>query len=241
MKKFLYSVLIITSYVLLPAPGAIAKEKVTLAAVYIPLMIEQDGTGLFIDMTYEIGRRAGIDFDISVVPARRSVNMYKRGKVDGSFPMTPNEPGILGTRTDAFYIRRNYAFVRKGNIVPTKMKDLEGLSVIITRQYDYTAELLTNKRIDIVPGVSDVSNMMMLSRKRADAFIVEARSGLEAMRQAGVSNVTYDPDHPVASMDAFYVFQPGKRGNELAARVSKALQDMIKDGTYKRIFGVEKP
>jgi ABC-type amino acid transport substrate-binding protein len=218
-----------------------AADKVTLAAVYIPLLIEKDKSGLFIDMTYEIGRRADIDFDISVVPARRSVRMFKSREVDGSFPMTPNEPDIYGPRTDAFYIRRNYAFVRKGNRLPVEMKDLEGLSVLVTRQYDYTKELLGNEQITIVRGSNDVANMKMLSRNRADAFIVEARSGLEAMRQADVDNVTYAADHPVSSMDAYYVFQPGKRGNRLATRVSTAIQSMIKDGTYKKIFGVEKP
>ena len=241
MKNRLKLLLITALLSLIPSHASLATDKVSLASVYIPLMIEKDGTGLFIKLADEIARRAGIVFDYDVLPALRAVSIYKAGKVDAVFPATSRSSDILGSRSAAIYIRRDYAFVREGSPLPRQIQDLEGLSVIINPNYDHNKLLLNNPKITLVKGRNDVSSMKMLARGRGEALVVEARSGMEAMKQAGVGNLVFDPKNPITSVDAFFVFKPGERGKDLAKRVSKAIKEIVEDGTYKSMFGVDRP
>ena len=218
-----------------------AKDKIVVASVYIPLMIEKDGSGLFIDLAKEIGARTGIDFVFDVLPARRAVLEYEKGNVDALFPATSRSTALKGTRTKAIYVRRDYAFVRNGEIPPKNLKEMEGLSVIINPKYDQNSKLLLNNKIRKVKGANDVANMKMLAAKRGDVLIVEERSGVEAMKQARVKGLKYDASSPITSVDAFFIFQVGNEGKILAERVSAAIGEIVSDGTYLSLFGVKKP
>ncbi|MBT4519624.1 MAG: transporter substrate-binding domain-containing protein [Halieaceae bacterium] len=234
------SIFVLTLLILF-TPLVLPSDKVSLAAVLIPSMIEKDGSGLFMELTNEISRRSEIQFDITFVPARRAIMLFKSGKVDGTFPMSPNEPGIIGYDSIPFYIRRDFAFVDISNTPPKSVRELENKDVLINRQYGYDKTLLANPRITFIYGSDDVSSMNMLSHHRADVFIVEEHSGLEAKRQTGVKNVVYDPSNPIFSKPVYYIFQRNKPGEQLELKISAAINSIIEDGTYLRLFGVPNP
>ncbi|MCP4673723.1 MAG: amino acid ABC transporter substrate-binding protein, partial [Desulfobacula sp.] len=52
----------------------------------------------------------------------------------------------------------------------------------------------------------------------------------------GVSGITYEAGKPISKQKVYYAFQPDAKGKEVAAKFSKALSSMKKDGTFGKIM-----
>lgn len=214
-------------------------KTVVLGAFPIPLMVESGDKGVFVELTKEIAKRAGIQLEISVAPPPRTIQNFEQNKLEGFFPALEITIPKAFARSISIYAKRDFAFSQKGKNL-TSIADLEGKTVGLTRGYPYTKKLTDNKKITIDFAVDDVTNMKKLSMGRIDAFVVEEKSGVTAMEQAGVKNVEYNKDKVLSEMDVFYAFQKTPDGEQLAKKFSQALEDMRKDGTFQKIMSKAK-
>jgi polar amino acid transport system substrate-binding protein len=78
--------------------------------------------------------------------------------------------------------------------------------------------------------------MKKLAAGRIDAFVVEEKSGLEALKKSGETSVTYDSSKPLSHQAVYFAFKNGPDGKSAADAFSKALGDMKKDGAFGKIM-----
>ena len=230
MKKFV----LFACAMALAATVQAAQYKI--AGYPIPLMIENAESGLFVEIVKEMIRRTGEDFEIVVYPAQRTVAGFHAGEIDAFFPALDVLIEKEKSATEAMYVKSDYAFTRKGEPEITSIAGLEGKKVGITAGYPYVKELTSNPNITIVEGPNDVANAQKLSMGRIDAFVVEEKTGLASLQEAGVENVGYPQGSPISQQNVYVAFQATEAGKAQAEKFSKALVEMQQDGTFGKIM-----
>ncbi len=201
----------------------------------IPLMVENDKKGIFIDLTREIAKRNKLEVTIDVIPAGNSILAFSSNKADGIFPALDVYVSKKSSRTVAFYEKTDFVFYKKGKPL-VKVSDLEGKKIGLTFRYPYTKELLDNKKIHFEFAEDDVTNMRKLGKGSIDAFIVEERSGLRALELSGVLGVEYQSAKPISRQDVYFAFQDDEIGRRLSEIFSKTISKMKADGSYEKIM-----
>lgn len=224
--------------ILLAAPGAFAASKIKVGTFPIPLMVESENKGVFVDLAGEISKRVGQLFEISVMPPQRTVEDFLGGKLDVMFPaldvMFPPDKTPLKTK-ELIYVKEDFAFTKKGSPMLKSIGDLEGRTVGVTLGYPYVRELMDNAKIKFDKGNTDEANAQKLAAGRFDAFVVEEKSGLQAFKKTGTEGaIQYDPKTPLSRQDVY--FAVGKGNPALAEKISRALAEMKSDGTFAKIM-----
>ena len=211
-------------------------QKIRVAAIEIPLMIESPETGVFIDYLKEIDRRSSLDFEISVYPGKRAVSLFEVRAVDILIPYPLESGPPSSTYTTPIHVKKDFAFVRKGRVPPGSIEDLKGLRVGFTKHYHYSPLLLNASGIEKSLNPSDVLNMKMLQAGRIDVFIVEEQSGLRAKKLANTTDLTYDPERPIFTSNTVIVTQESAEGRILAEEISLHLDAMRAEGVLDRLM-----
>jgi polar amino acid transport system substrate-binding protein len=203
----------------------------------IPKMVESEDRGVFIDLAREVAKRAGYVLDLEIAPPPRIVGDFSQGKFDGFFPAL-DVLLVFGAaaKSSPVYTKQDFAFFRKEGAELRTIEDLEGKRVGITRGYPYAAELMSNRKILFDSADDDVTNMKKLASGRIDAFVVEERNGLEALKKSGGVSVTYDATKPISRQAVYFAFKSTPEGKSAAEAFSRALGEMKKDGSLAKIL-----
>lgn len=106
----------------------------------------------------------------------------------------------------------------------------------LTFRFHYGAELVQNKKIKFEFAPDDFINMKKLAEGALDAFVVEERSGVNAMQLMGVKNITFDKSVPVSTQDVYYAFHDTLEGKRIAKIFSRAIQEMRGSGDLRKII-----
>lgn len=202
----------------------------------IPLMVDDAEHGVFVTLFQEVVKRTGERCALNIYPVQRTQKLFADGDLIGFFPASETSAGAKAVKSAPFYSKNNVVFVRKNTPFITKISELEGKIVGVTKGYTYGDEITKNPNITLEYADSDVNNMLKLSKGRIDAFIVEEQSGLKAMTESGVSDVGYDPQQPISSVPIFFAFQNSESGRMLSAKFSAAIAAMQADGALKQIL-----
>lgn len=214
-------------------------SPIKLGSFPIPLMVESADKGVFIELTTEVAKRAGIPVQIEIAPAKRAIENFAAGALVGYFPALDVMNPVTVAKSGNIYVKTDYVFSRTGANLKT-IKDLEGKNVGITRGYPYAMELIGNKKINFQVANDDVSNMKKLAAGRIDAFVVEEKSGVKALEQCGERGIAYDAKVKLSEQNVYYAFQSTPEGKVYAEKFSKALADMERDGSLRAIMAKAK-
>ena len=240
MKRYAVSLLLLLTVSL----NLTAKEVIKVATFPIPLMVVDENNGIFVELMQAIAKKADMKLELTIKPPKRILKEFFKGKHDALFPaldvtFTPENQPIKSSET--VYVKRDFAFTRKGEPVLSSIKDLEGKKVGLTRGYPYVKELLENKNIDIQYANIDEENAKKLIAKRFDAFIVEEKSGLKAFENTvTLDKIQYNSLIPLSSQDVFFAFFKNDKNTKLEKKWSKALSQIKKDGTFGKIMSKAK-
>lgn len=215
-------------------------ETLVFNTFLIPLMVESEDKGVFIELTRELAKRVKVDIKINILPAKRSINDFVHGKADALFPALANFFPSRESyhRTDEIiYIKRDFSFSLKDSPKLNTIEALAGRKVSITRGYIYAEQLVNNRKIQFYTANSDEFAAKMLEAGHVDAFIAEEQSGLAALSNIGlVDKVKYDQATAISELDVFYATLAGNKGQRLAQRLSKGLKEMKENGSFQRIL-----
>lgn len=210
----------------------------------IPLMVESETEGVFIELTRQIAQRAGLDIKINILPAKRSIHQFNLAQADVLFPAL--DPFFINQKTfnrskEVIYIKRDFAFTLKDQSAPISIPQLEGRKVSITRGYPYAPQLINNPNIQFFTANSDMFSAKMLQAGHVDAFVAEEKSGLTAIHNIGLEEkVHYSQQYPISELDAFYATMATEQGLKLASILSEQLALMKKDGSFVAIMAKTK-
>lgn len=214
---------------------ALAAKPLRMATFPIPLMVESDTKGVFVSLTREIAKRGHVDVQIEVSPTAKTLLDFSTNKVDAFFPALDVYTPKNTSRTAAFYTKVDFVFSKTEKNLKT-LKDLEGKKVGLTFRYPYAKELTQNKKIDFEFADDDVTNMNKLASGAIDAFVVEERSGLQALTISGKTGIHYNKHKPLSKQDVFYAFQDNEEGRGMVEIFNGAIEAMRKDGSFERLM-----
>ena len=228
----------VAALALLISVPSTAADKIKVGTFPIPLMVDDSKKGIFIELANEIAKRAGLEFEITVLPPQRTHEEFQDGKLDVIFPALdvnfPPDKKPLKSK-EIIYIKRDFAFTKKGTPLLKSIADLEGKTVGLTLGYPYVKELTENKKIKFDVGPTDETNAQKLAAGRFAAFVVEEKSGLQAFKKASVADqIQYDPQSPLSKQEVYFALHKGAEAIE--GKISKALAEMKTDGTFGKIM-----
>ena len=234
--KFLIRIFVVTWVLAFGMTEGGAAKTYKIGAFPIPLMVEDQDHGVFVELFKEVARRTGENFELEVYPTNRTLKLFQDGQLDGFFPGLDLTAGEKSAKSSIFYRKSDFIFVREGTSFIYAIARLEGKKVGLTTGYPYSEELTSHPKITFEYADSDVINMSKLSKGRIDAFVVEEKSGLKALKESGATNIVYNPEKPLSEMRVFFAFQGNEEGQALADKFSKAIAEMEKDGTFEKIM-----
>ena len=220
--------------------GSIPEQEIVFATFPIPLMVESETEGVFIELSQEIIKRMGINARIRVSPPQRSINDLVKGRVDVLFPALDTlfvDDDIYSRTQELIYIKEDFVFTRKGETLLTSIDDLHGKVVGVTRGYPYAREVVRNENLKLDYSLKDEIVVQKLIIGRVEAFIVEEKTGVRAFEKQGVDKLMqYNPALPISRQDVYYATGRNGHGQQLADDISKALKSMKEDGTFEQIL-----
>ncbi|WP_413584084.1 substrate-binding periplasmic protein [Bdellovibrio sp. HCB274] len=210
-------------------------KEVRLVTFPIPLLVESQNQGVFLNLTQEIARRVPVKFKIDILKSNKAKLEFFNGLATGYFPGMDNSTPKDALRSDPFYVRTNYIFYRGKNPFKT-LKDLRGKKVGLTFRYHYPPEIQGDLKIKFTYADDDVTNMRRLSDGTIDAFIAEERSGLRALELSRAKEISYSKENPVSSQDCYFAFKNDEQGKVLLKEFNSALAKMKQDGTLQKVL-----
>ncbi len=128
---------------LLIAAGCLPAHAVVPVTTYpIPVHVESESKGLFIDLTRAVASAAEADIRISVLPPPRALQGFSNGSQKVLFPaldvLFPADSTIVRSR-ETIDCKEDFVFTRKGSPKLVTLDDLKGKRVGITRGYPYAS------------------------------------------------------------------------------------------------------
>jgi cystine transport system substrate-binding protein len=232
-----------------PAPAEQAKEQNLLEQVkaegklrigtegtYAPFTFhDQTGklTGFDVEVVTEIAKRIGVE----PVFMETQWDAMFAGLDAKRFDVIANQVGIRKDRQEKYDFSKPYTVstavlvTHKDNTTVKGFKDIKGLKA---------AQTLTSNLTDIAKGygaeivaVEGFNQAMdLLASKRVDVTINDGLSVLDFLKQKPDAPVKIVAKHPDAAKNGF-MFRKGS--TELVEAFNKALDDMMKDGTFQKI------
>nr|WP_315226152.1 transporter substrate-binding domain-containing protein [uncultured Albidiferax sp.] len=218
---------------------AAAHGAVQMATFPIPVHVESDTKGLFVELVREVAKQAQTDIQIQVMPPPRAVQGFLGGSFGGLFPaldvnFAANQP-IVRT-SEAIDCKEDFVFTKKGSPFLQTLADLKGKRVGITRGYPYAREVTDNTAYTVELANTDEANIQKLVAGYLDAFVLDEKTGLKAFEKLGmVAQMQYAPKVPVSRQEVYYAFQNTAEGKALADKFSQALKKMKQSGQFQKI------
>ncbi len=229
---------LLIAFCVLQALSAVSATRPLVFGTFpIPLMVESEQQGVFIDLTRALAAEAGLDIRVVVFPTRRALSEFELGHLDSLFPAINMMMPVAYERSHSIYSKDDFAFTLKEQPVLSTPEQLQRKRVGITAGYPYPPLLTGQPDILFISANTDIQNMQMLLAGRIDVFVVEEHSGLRALEQTGaISRVHYDPERPLSRQDTFYAFRADEEGRILAGQINTALQRLKDSGTLADIM-----
>jgi len=189
------------------------KTKITVVTHPIPLMVESETEGRFIDFTRGLLADEDIVVDIVVLPTNRALDFFRQKKALIFFP--GNEAYDLGDhlQTLPFYSKKDFAFHRSENKV-SSLQDLKDKILGLTLGYPYDNKILRRPGLAFEVAPSDEANFFKLASHRIDAFLVEEVTGLKALRSTKLKGITYNKKTPLSTLQVYFALQNSPSGQK---------------------------
>ncbi len=223
---------------LLSSSSIFGKEKVTLATFLIPRYIESANSGEFVELAKSLARNAGYELELKIYPAKRSLNTFIEGNVDGYFPALDSMNAGNVYKTSNFYLKEDFIFQLK----ESDYKKIKNPKACLTRGYPYTKEVLESKSWKLYYAKSDQHCLELLKIGRVQLFIGEEVTALSALKSSNlIDKVYYNKNTPISTQNVYFAFSESERGKIFSQKFDFALKKMMMSGEFESILpGKEK-
>ncbi|WP_026374714.1 substrate-binding periplasmic protein [Aestuariibacter salexigens] len=216
------------------------EDQIKVLTFPIPLLVESEEQGLFIDLAHAISKEAKLPIDIDIKNTPRALRAFRSGDYDILMPaldvMFSEEKHVIKSR-ELFYRKRDYVFTLSSKPLIKNIAQLKGLRVGLTRAYPYSQTLLNEPGIDFVYVDTDEQNAQLLSVGRIDAFVVEESSGIQAFRNTNlIGEVHYPKANWISEQDVYFAVYKDGDGKHLEKRISQALTRLKQSGLFEQIM-----
>ena len=181
---------IVLCFLQLCALEAKASDKVDLYFISLPGLLESDGvSGPIGEALTEASNRSGVEFIRHFVPMNRLIRQLKVGVPAAGVPQLG--PMVIERFKQNMRIsppivfRHDYAFVRTGTPIPRTAEDMRNMVIVVSPTTVLPPPLAKLEGLSILETHSDVSAISLLSRGRADLWVSDGTTSLDAIKKSG--------------------------------------------------------
>lgn len=192
MKRFTIKVLISLFFSLYACISFAEKSKVIASLEALPPLVNQDGSGIVIDMLNEIEQVSNYKFDVAIMTYARAKRQLKSAQAQ-LVGLTPKN-----SETDEFYefaIELNWNVLVSVDLFVTDKAMLENYKEIYigvpTGNADFFSELFDIPRKNFVEVTSLPQLAQMLNKNRIDAILFERIAIAKTFQKTGFKEVYY--------------------------------------------------
>lgn len=216
-------------------------KPLNFATFQIPHYVENENFGVFIDLTREIAERANLKIKITIYPRLRAFHFFSAQQADVLFPVVEVDlQGMQSTPSlsDSFYAKVDYIFTLNDTPFLSSIEDLHGISSVgIIRGYPYSPKIMFSEDLKLMRTANMNQLLKMLLGRRVGAAVIEGVSARHAIDILGVGDkIHYSKQTPISTMHTYYALANTLEGVETSKRISAAIADMKRDGSYMRIL-----
>ncbi len=224
--------------------------KIAVDDDFPPFSFSKNGetTGIDVDIVNELGKRLGINFEITLMPWKRLLFMTQNGEFEGSMSLfKTNEREKFAIFTHPIHYSTFVLFVKKGNEFNfTSIKDLYGKTIMKDAGFSIGYEFdqaIKEKKIKIFEIFEFRDFFWSIINKDYDAFVNNLEAtlfnlGNEKDFMKYNDQISYLPKPMKTKCGAFLVLSKKsklKNKNLIAREITKNLIEMENDGTYLKI------
>lgn len=213
------------------------------STVFAPFVLEQEGQvkGIDVDVIKEVGRRLGINVEFKLMPWKRLENFIKSGEIDcvAAYFQTPERMKYMDFTHIPLHMTAYTLFARKEDARNySSLEDLKTWKIGVNRGFKTTPEFeeaLYNGWVEKYEVTNDMQSFSMLEKGRLTAVLTNYHVGLYNIRELGLKDIV--PIFPsIRTAPAYFVLSKKKNLGYLVQKFDEALFEVLKDGTYKKIF-----
>ncbi len=224
MKKVIF-------YIILTLVGQLSfAQDLVLNTYRIPGYVESEDEGHFIVLARTIAENLGIQLKINILPAKRAIQYFNEGHVDGIFPFLTIYNMENKTLSRAYYISNTMLFYSIDNPVPNIEQD----TICLISGYVYE-QLMIAQIKHRVYAETDQSCFKMLKQGRVKGVIAEKISGQLSLDYLNYREIMHS-ENPLISFPVFFAFKKTPEGKKIAKEFSAEIFKLIKSGEYNKIF-----
>lgn len=221
-------------------------DEVLVLSPPLPGLVAENGRdGMLVDVLREISLRTGFRFRVRVLPSPRVASQFINGKGDAAMPILdiemPHYDVVKNLRTAPLVFRKDHAFVREGELIPTKVEDLDGRRIVAARGYGLDSAITERPGISIQEAKDDYSALMMVRRNRADIYISDEFVVTETMERNGIEGIVHDPNSPLFIYGAAILFHDTPEWRPIFREVDMAIREIWSEGRMREIIPFNLP
>ena len=221
-------------------------DEILVLSPYLPGLVAENGRdGMLLDVLREISLRTGFRFRVRVLPAPRVASQFVNGKGDAAMPILdiemPHYEMVKTLRTAPLIFRKDHAFVREGDPIPTRVGDLDGRRIVATRGYGLDTVITERPGISIEEAKDDYSALMMVLRNRADIYISDEFVVTETLDRNGIEGIAHDPKSPLLIHGAAVLFHDTPEWRPIFREVDRAIREIWSEGRMREIIPFNLP
>ncbi len=216
--------------------SATKERPLKLGLFYVPHYLESETQGVFIRIMNEVIKMQNIEIEKKIYPAKRLIQKFQEGDIDGFFPSVRDFRGIGVLETIPFYYKKDFFFYHS-SYKPDFLNHHtdKKLKLCLTRGYPYRSDLLSDARYQINYAESDASCFKMLNAKRVDAHVCELVTGIITLERLGFSDIKIHPKE-ISSFPVSIAFRNDNRGKKYVQEFSEGLKKLIDSGVLKNDY-----
>lgn len=209
-------------------------EPIVLATADTAPFSDEDGTGFYDLLLNEAFRRLGIPLEIRRFPSERALHEANTGRVDGEFGRIEQIGELyenLRLVPEPLIEWHFSAFLRPGTTHPRSFEDLREYHVGFIRGWKIYEENVRDTR-SLTLAVAEDQLFHLLEAQRVDVVLYNRLRGLAWIQRNAPVSVEIVPE-PLA-VRPMYLFLHYRK-EFLIPQISRALQDIRRDGTYDEL------
>lgn len=231
---------IVLCFLQLCAAEVRAADKIDLYFLTLPGLLEPDGfSGPIGEVLTEASSRAGVEFVRHFVPMNRLIRQLKAGIPAAGVPqlgaMVPERFNEKMRISPPIVFRHDYAFVRAGTPIPRTTEEMRKMVIVVSPTTVLPPPVAKLEGLSILETHSDVSAISLLSRGRADLWISDGTTSLDAIGKSETTNVTFDAGRPFFTWPAHIVYS-AEVDQRIVDRIDKAIMGMADDGVLASLL-----
>ncbi|NVJ97036.1 MAG: hypothetical protein HWE25_02725 [Alphaproteobacteria bacterium] len=202
--------------------------------------IEEDGTGMFVDLFRFAMQGREADYQIRFVSYDDALQQLLYGDAECAYPI--NKPAVLVSyqhtdgakllETRPVLISKSYVFSRPGEHPISSMEGIKGKLLIQIRGENYNHNFRTSQarfwNVD-----SELDKVKVLLEGRGDGMLGSLPDIYFSFRQLNVEIPPYDPDFPLLEYKNAMVCQASPQTDELVTYFTDRVNQTLADGSLR--------